>query len=357
MALDSGILDQVTQQFIDGLKSDAHHIQTAAQGLFLRLAFIQLTASALWLALTGESFQRLFIRLLQLSLSFGVLYACIHSGSQWIPAIINGFIELGQTSGVQSLDPSSIVDQGLSLSGAILQGFFNWGLLGHPFVSLVGGIVCIAIVILYGLLAAELTIVLVKSYVLVSLSSLFFAFGATEPTRLMTIHYVKTVIGIGLQLMTLYFLMGVGQHIGEHWSLMTREAAEHHQLMPMLVILTSVIVYYMVVRNVPSFIANLAGVGGFQHYGASSASLALQAGMMGSAQFQSGKALGASLVQGGGQFTQAMHSTWKAGRAAPVHVAASAFQSVKEGVMQSNTHKTFGQRFNQHLANRVRRKT
>lgn len=355
MTMDVGILDQVTQEFLTAFRSDSHAITAAAKSLFFKLALIQLTVSALWMALTGESLQRLLIRFVQLSASFGVFYACIKTGGQWIPDIINGFIELGQTGGVSSVDPSSVVDQGLSLAGALLQAFFNWGLLAHPFVSLVGAIVCIAIVILYGLLAAELAIVLIKSYVLISFSSLFFAFGGSELTRSMSVQYFKTVLGIGLQLMTLYFLMGVGQHVGEQWVGMTQVASEHHELMPMLVILTGVILYYMIVKNVPTFIANLAGVGGLQHSGATSALVALQASRMGSVHLGASARFSGGVMQGSGQVVQAASSAWKAGPSGVGHLASAAFRSAQDAVMQRNTHQTFGQRLNKHLANRVKK--
>ena len=37
--------------------------------------------------------------------------------------------------------------------------------------------------------------------------------------------------------------------------------------MPMLVILSAVIVYYLIIKNIPPFVAGLSGVGGFRNYG------------------------------------------------------------------------------------------
>src|SRR3989338_2207807 len=163
----AGILDQVTQEFLSAFQNDGTLFEQAGKHVFFYLCVIQLSLSAIWMVIAGESLQSLVSRITQLCFMFGFFYGLIQLCSTWVPDVINGFIQLGQQGGVQSLDPSSIINQGISISSAIFQGFFNWGLLGHPFVSLIGAIVCLAILVIYALIAAELTIILVKSYVIV----------------------------------------------------------------------------------------------------------------------------------------------------------------------------------------------
>jgi len=277
--MSTGILDTVTQQFLTALQRDSHVIEQAALQLFYYLAIMQLTLTALWQVVAGESLQRLVADMVKLTFLLGFFYGAIYLGSEWVPAIINGFIDIGQHSSVQSLSPSGVVSQGVSIAGNILNSFYETSLWKHPFVSLLGGVVCLSICIIYALIAAELAIVLVKSYVLVATSGLFFAFGGFEMTRPMAKNYLQATIGIGLQVMTLYFLLGVGQHIGEDWAQMTKTAAENHQLMPMLVMLIAIIVYYMILKNVPSFIAGLSGIGGFRNYGATAVGMGVNAAM------------------------------------------------------------------------------
>ncbi len=371
MAIDAGILDQVTQQFLVALKQDAHVIQQAAKNLFYYLVVIQLTWSIIWMVLAGEALERLVVKLIQLAFSFSFFYALIDLGGQWIPALLNGFIQLGQQGGVTSLDPSSIVDQGLSIAGAIVKGFFNWGLLGHPFVSLIGAIVCIAILVIYGLMAAELAIVLVKAYIVVATSGLFFALGGSDYTREMAKKYVQAAIGLGLQLMGLYLLLGVGQHIGEQWATMTAQAAANHELMPMLVILAAVIIYYMILKNVPTFLAGLSGVGGFRNYGDAAVATAINAGMgganllartgnfavggaqsltqMGTGLTHTVKSFGQGFSQASGGFSALYKGT---GTATKTILGATA-NMVKDMAMRQNQDKTIGQKFNMHMANKV----
>lgn len=372
MSVDTGILDQVTQQFLQALKQDGELIQQAAKHLFYYLVVIQLSLSALWMSLAGESFQRFILQLVQLAFSFGFFYGLIQFGGQWVPDVINGFIVLGQKAGVTSLDPSSIVSQGASISGAIFKGFFGWGLLNHVFVSLVGAVVCIAIIILYALIAAELAIILVKSYVVVATGGLFFAFGASDYTRAMAMNYCKAAIGLGLNLMTLYLLLGVGQNLGAHWATMTAEAAKNHELMPMFVILAAVIVYYMILKNVPPFIAGLAGVGGFRNYGGAAVGMAINAGMSGASLLLRGKALaakgvfaatqvgqgvyhaGRSALQGFTQSAGGLSGLAKATSYATKNIASAGANTVRDMATRRERQLTAGQKFTKHLANKVR---
>ena len=369
----SGILDQVTQQFMTVLQSDATLLQQAGERLFFYLCVIQLSITALWMVIAGESLQRLMSRFIQMSFIFGFFYGLIECGSEWIPDILNGFIQLGQQGGVESLDPSSIINQGLSIASAIFQGFFNWGLLGHPFVSLIGAIICLALLVIYALISAELTIVLVKSYVVTSLCGLFFALGASDYTRNMTQKYIATVIGLGLQLMMLYLLLGVGQHIGEDWAVMTKTAADQHQLMPMLVILAAVIVYYMVIKHIPVFVASMSGASGLREYGHAAISNTLGAAYFGLKLLGGAKRFAGGALNAGAQAaTTAAHmgrttqAEFKNHGATPVgfenaaksnlsNISKSAVNTVKDQARGDRQNLTFGQKFNHHLGNQVRK--
>lgn len=364
----SGILDQVTQQFLTVFQDDASILQDVGMHLFFYLSVIQLSISSLWMVIAGESLQRMVSKLVQLSFILGFFYGLIQLGSNWIPDVINGFIQLGQQSGVQSLDPSSIISQGVSISSAIFQGFFNWGLLGHPFVSLVGAIVCLAILIIYALIAAELTIILVKSYVVVSIAGLFFAFGASDYTRSMTQRYISTVIGLGLQLMMLYLLLGVGEHVGENWAVMTQAAADQHELMPMLVILAAVIMYYLVVKHIPVFVANLSGASGLRNYSDTAISSTLGAAYFGAGLVGRAKDTAAGIAGVGMQMgTTAAHVAQTASQELKTHgftpkgfsqaatvnfsnLSKSAVNTVKDMSRGDNQHLSFGQKFNRHLS-------
>lgn len=376
--VDSGVLDQITQEFLSAFQHDAYTINAAAETLFYYLVVIQLALSCLWMTLAGESLTRFCAKMVQLAFNFGVFYGLIKYGSTWIPELINGFIQIGSLSGVTSLDPSSIVSQGMSISGAIFQAFgpSGLGLLTHPFVSLVGATVCVAIIILYALIATELTVVMVKTYFVVSVGGLFWAFGASDVTRTMTTRYFGAAIGLGLQLMALFMLIGVGQNVGQSWAQMTAQAAQNHELMPMLVILAAVIVYYMIIKNVPPFIAGLSGASGFRNYGDATVGMAINAGATGANAMLNAKkmsvrasqgvaeglrGLGQTVMSGSQGFGQGNDITSKLKNTASFpakHLSSAVGNTIKDVVTRNpaTSQLSTGQKLNHHLANKVKPK-
>ena len=202
---------------------------------------------------------------------------------------------------------------------------------------------------------------------MVSIAGLFFAFGASEYTRQMSQKYIATVIGLGLQLMMLYLLLGVGEHVGSNWAVMTKAAADNHQLMPMLVILAAVIMYYLVVKHIPVFVANLSGASGLRNYSDTAISSTLGAayfgaGLMGRAKNVATGVAGAGMQMG----TTAAHVAQTASSEIKTHgftpkgfsqaatvnfsnLGKSAVNTVKDISRGDNQNLSFGQKFNKHL--------
>lgn len=278
---DVAILDNVTTQFINALYTYQHRLAGAGQQLLLYLGTIQLCVATCWQLLAGEGLQAMVAQIIRCCFIIGFFFTCIGVGYTVFPQIINGLMEVGQGS-VTSLSPSGIIDQGLSIVGALIKAFSSGiSLINNPFVSLVAVAVAISVLIIYGLIASELAIVMVKSYALIAVSPLFMAFGSSEVTRSMTVRYFSSVIGLGLKLMTLYMLLSVGHQLSHEWIALTQQASSQKALTPMFIVLVTVIVYYMILRNVPPFIAGLSGVGGFHNTGAEAVTMAINTGTSG----------------------------------------------------------------------------
>lgn len=279
--MEIGILDQITQQFLTEFNKDAIFLQQAAYNLFQYLAIIQIAGTSLWLSLTGESLLESFAHILKSIILLAIFYALIEFGSSWLPMIINGFIDVGhQASNVKSLNPSNILKQGIEIASVLMDAFSGWGLLSHPFVAILGAISCLAIVIIYALIAAELTILLIKSYILVATSSIFFACGAHEKTRNFAVNFIHAVVGLGIRLMITYLILGVGQDLGSEWAVLTKNAAANHEATSMFVVLAAVIVYFLIFKSIPNFLASLASGGHSTNYSSAAFSSAFYASSM-----------------------------------------------------------------------------
>ncbi len=260
--MDAGILDSVTNEFSVALIKDSLFLQQTAYSIFKYLAIIQLATTSLWLSLTGESAQKAAIEIIKSCIFFAVFYALIDLGGNWLPDIFNSFMEIGNQANTNiAVNPSSIIDQGYQIVGSIYYSLASVGLLRHPFVSALAVMICIIIMIIYAFIAAELTILIVKSYVLVATSSFFFACGANQHSRDLAVNFMRAVIALGVRLMITYLILSVGQNLGYEWADLTKKAAENGEAMSMLLILATVIVYFSIFKNIPSFMSNLVAPG------------------------------------------------------------------------------------------------
>src|SRR4029079_4122367 len=125
----------------------------------------------------------------------------------WVPRITQGFAEAGkQASGTTALSPSSILDEGITLSGNILTATGSTGFLANPSGNLVGSLVSLIVLLVFALIAAQLVLVLVESYIVLSAGILFLGFGASRITAPLAERYFLYAFEVGIRLFFLYAL-------------------------------------------------------------------------------------------------------------------------------------------------------
>lgn len=366
------VLNTVLKEFLTAMQGSFSSIQAVAYTLIYWLIGIQIAMTAIWGLLKGGP-SEMIAKFIQSAFIAAIFITLIMYTGQWMPILINGLMDIGSRSGnITSISPSAVIDQGFSIGLSIFEGFGTLGFISSPFLSLSAVVLMFVIIIVYSLIAAELALVMVIAYVLVALGPLFWAFGGLEVTREMAKNYFKKVIGIGLQLLTLYLLIGVGVTIGQDWASMLKQAAENSEILPFFVVMAAVIVYYFIIKNVPPAIAELSGIGSFQSSGAAAVGMAVNAGMQGARMAMMASGVGGAVAQGAGQVVQgganatklvgqgyrntdggAIKSSLSGLSSAVGRGTLSAGSALKQGVMRETGGKSFGQRMNQQMKNHV----
>lgn len=273
------ILDSIDYEFLTGFQHAMHSVTVAATDLAYYLAYITLAFTTIMLLLKGEEINKLLSKLLQCCLLFGIFFGMIKLCGSWVPMWINSFMQLGGKAGdLQGLDPSSIFDQGFVISSTIVHTATNLGLTHIP-TALLAMICSIFIVIIYGFIAAHLAVTIIKAYALVTVGPIIFALGMNDVTRSTVTNYISKLIGMGLNLLMLYIIIGVGVHVGQDWvtNIQQSAASGSFDYSAILVVVGGLIIFYLVVQNVPSFIAEISGAGGFRDYGQATIAAAMAA--------------------------------------------------------------------------------
>jgi type IV secretion system protein TrbL len=91
------------------------------------------------------------------------------------------------------------------------------GLLDGFFASLIAGITALVVVVAFAVIAAQLLVVLVESFIVIGAGILFLGFAGSRWTKFFTERYLSYVASVGVKLFVLYLIMGVGMGIAARW--------------------------------------------------------------------------------------------------------------------------------------------
>ena len=258
-----------------------------AHRIFWVLVAIQLTWTAMWWVLDREDGLGALASLLRQVVAIGFFYALLLNGGTWIPAVTQSFSQAGAAAaGITNLNPTGVFDQGLALANRILNATAARGLLDKFLASVLAGITALVVVIAFAIIAAQLLVVLVESFIVIGAGVLFLGFAGSQWTRFFTERYLSYVASVGVKLFVLYLIMGVGMGIAARWmSVLERGGISP---IPFFYVMGGSLVFVFLTWHIPSVAGSLTA-------GAVSLSLAdaVQPATLGS------RAVGAGLTAAG----------------------------------------------------------
>jgi len=267
-----------------------------AQGIFWTLVLIELIWSAIWWAVDREDGLGVVTALIRKVLSIGFFYALLIN-NDWIRAVIHGFSLAGSTAaGLPDLSPSSVFDQGLALATKVFTAPNELGLLDKIFPSIVAAFCAVIVIVAYAIIAAQLLVALVESYIVIGGGILLLGFSGSRWTKFFSERYLSYVASVGVKLFVLYLIMGVGMSIAARWVPLL--AAGGFSPTPLLYVTGGSLVFLFLTWHIPS-------VAGAMMAGAVTLSLAdvyyptMLLGRFGTAGLAAASAAGGALLTGG----------------------------------------------------------
>lgn len=233
------------------------------------LALIQVVWTISWLTIKGQELDSIVATALKQVVIIGFFYALLLNGGQWIPAILNSFSKVGSEAGViTNLDPGSVMNQGLFVAYTVLKTGADIGFITHPFGAFMSVITACIITFSYVLIAADLLVTLITSYIMVAVCSLFFAFGVSSLTSPMAKNLIQKSISVGLKLMGIYVIVGIGSNMALTWAnYLTTSANTDDYYMSWLSVAGATLIFWLIAKNIPTTLSSLAGVGGLTTHG------------------------------------------------------------------------------------------
>lgn len=256
-ATQTGVLDQVIQEFVSRAAAWQGVIMAAATWLFWTLGTISFTWTMVMLALRKADIGDFFSEFIRFTLFFGFFYWLLQNGPYFAETIINSLRQIGNNAaGTAGLSPSGVVDIGFMIWKQAISNLSGWS----PVDSLVGLVLSAGIMLALATIVVNMLLLLISGWVLMYAGIFFLGFGGSRWTSDMAINYFKTVLGLAVQLLVMILLVGVGNNLlTSFYGKMNKATLNFEELGVMLVFCLALLT---LTGQVPKMVAGIISGGG-----------------------------------------------------------------------------------------------
>jgi type IV secretion system protein TrbL len=257
--LDSGnMLNKILDSFSTVAVTWRSEITAKASWLFWGLALISMTWTYGLMALRNADIQAFFAETVRFLGTLGFFWWLLLNG----PAISLAIIDTMRTisadaSGLGSgLSPSSIIDIGFN----ILTKVGESSSVMYPVVTALMLAAAIVVLVILALIAVNMLLLLVSAWLLAYAGIFLLGFGGSRWTSDIAINFYKTVLGVGIQLFTMTFLIGVGKSFLDQYYKAFEVGTP--DLNSLCVLLVASVILLTLVNKLPPMLAGIASPGG-----------------------------------------------------------------------------------------------
>lgn len=338
---ENNVLDNVVLNFKNESSNWETAISNYAQRLFWILAVIELTWVGITLALGRNELDSALGTIVRTVLIIGFFWVLVVNGFNWVSQIVESLRQIGSDAATISgatpnLAPSDIIELGLIVCGRLMSEI---GLTPSSWALVIPAVV---IMLAFAVIAAEMVLILVESYLVLVGGIIFLGFGASRFTNNFAVNYFKYGLSVGVKLMIMQFLIAVAWGILFNWS--TDYEVDNTQTMTLLSVS---IVIAILVSRLPGIAAAL--INGSAFGGGLSPSQAGSAFMGAAVGAGVGAAAGMQATAGGGMaVNEAAKLAQAQGATGPMQIASKAITNMAGSAVSDISGKLAGNMQNQH---------
>ncbi len=248
----AGLLDEVADRFLAVSSSWAGTITDAASWLFWTLVVISMVWTFGMMALRKADLGEFFAEFARFTITTGFFWWLLRNGPKFAMDIINSMRTLAaQASGqARELTPSRTVDIGWDI---VVKAADNYSVLS-PIDNLSIFLITAAILACMAVVGANVLITLVNAWILAYAGIFVLGFGGARWTSDIAINYFRSVLGIGLKLLTITLLVGIAVSIMDSYYANLSQGAPVRELLLVFVV---ALVLTLLIHSVPNVIAGL----------------------------------------------------------------------------------------------------
>src|SRR6516225_6085176 len=256
-----GVVDTLLSKYKSAGQTWANTIQQAATNLFWLLATISFGWTCVSMAIKQSDLVEIVSELCRFIMFTGFFFWLLLHGATFSNAIVKSLWQIGGDAGGtgQSIYPGDLITLGMKVYQQTLRhvSFLQPKSIVAPIV------IAVIILIVCALIAVNMILLLCAASIVLYAGLIFLGFGGCRWTSDMAINYYRTVLGIGVALMTMQLIIGIGVQFLQDLVTSTSQTLDASQLG---ILLCAVIILAVISHRLPHMVAGMVVGGG--HNGA-----------------------------------------------------------------------------------------
>lgn len=254
----AGALDQIALDYQLASRGWIGRVLAVTTNLFFWLALIEFAVAGLmYMIATPQAREAAAGRFLVKIMLISFVYMLITQSNYWVVRLIDSFAGVGEYVTGRFMSPSDIVAYGTVLSGQILDSVDFMGMMANPPIIIYITLTALMVMVSYILIAVQVVLTLVQSYILLSAGVFFLAFAAFRATASLAENYLLACVHAGVKLMLLYFVVALGEPLTRRWAeMLATDRLVSTDFGPIIEVLAGVSILAFIVWYIPNKIAS-----------------------------------------------------------------------------------------------------
>src|SRR5271165_5448494 len=257
----SGVVDNILSKYKSAGQAWVGPLKNAATSMFWILATISLSWTCISMAIKHAEMGEFFAELCRFVMFTGLFFWLLTNGPEFGNDIINSLRTVGgDAAGTgKSIYPGDLI----TLSMQVFQNTLQHVNFLQPESIVAPIIIALIILIVCALIAVNMILLLCAAWVVVYAGLIFLGFGGCRWTSDMAINYYRTVLGVGVSLMTMQLIIGIGVKFLQDLVASTGQNLDAGAL---AIIMVASIILLVIAHRLPQMVAGMVVGGG--HNGA-----------------------------------------------------------------------------------------
>lgn len=251
------VLDGIRQTYQAAARGWLPRLVPVAQRLFVLLAALEFAVSGAVWALRRESLDEVAGKFLLKFTLIAFLLALITSFQYWIPPIVNGFAAAGERAIGQTttVNPSDVIDIGRENSMLVMQSLHVSVILQDPAMAIYAALSAFIIALSFMAVAAQLTLVIIESYIVLGAGVLFLGFAGFRGTASFAENLIAYALHVGVKIFFLYLIVGIGTELARSWPALIQSSDFFGPVSPLFQVVGGALIFAVLAIAVPMTVA------------------------------------------------------------------------------------------------------